>query len=584
MLSQEQVKKLIQSKSTIVHPYIDEARRQENRLFFHLVAETDNPTADQSNKIESYMVPNHKGCQEFREWVVSKYHKNMAASILLNVRNPISSTSLTQGIKNKLRRATQGEGSGMYVNFDTSDQEVSFRDRLLEINDSEFWQGQFFDLTAENPHAFIVLDYENNLPYYYVVPVEYILSAPVVNKATHEAVHILFQDLANDKRFIYIDSEYYAAYLLNDGVPTLEFERPHGLGFTPAAQITHKDKTSVNAESGCFLKTGYFTAELAKLDSYVLLSAQQEANIDAVAFPRTWAYNGTSIDEEESGGGGLDYGDVNYANDGYSDDNGSELFYKNPAKNHRIDAKGPGVRYAVALENNDMQSVIPPMGFVAPPVGAVESTEKLKDARAAEIEALVAGRTTENREAINELQVKAGVEDRQVILQGIADDMSITRSWTYQGIAKMMGIQGAVNYTYGHTFFAPSTGSMIEEIDKAKKAGLPQYVIDILQDKLTEVSLKRSPSEKTRYDIIKDLEPLNLSGIDLAAATQGALTPEELYIKANLINLIARFERENGDITRFGTEVSYYQKIQTIQKTLLTYVKDTSFPNEGEDN
>ena len=47
-----------------------------------------------------------------------------------------------------------------------------------------------------------------------------------------------------------------------------------------------------------------------------------------------------------------------------------------------------------------------------------------------------------------------------------------------------------------------------------------------------------------------------------------------MYLKANLIKFIKRFERENGSIVQFGSDITFEEKINTILNTFKNYAID----------
>ena len=66
----------------------------------------------------------------------------------------------------------------------------------------------------------------------------------------------------------------------------------------------------------------------------------------------------------------------------------------------------------------------------------------------------------------------------------------------------------------------------------------------------------------------------------------GAMTSDDLYLKANLIKFIKRFERENGSIVEFGSDITFEQKINIILNTFKNYIeneKDTEESSQESD-
>ena len=58
---------------------------------------------------------------------------------------------------------------------------------------------------------------------------------------------------------------------------------------------------------------------------------------------------------------------------------------------------------------------------------------------------------------------------------------------------------------------------------------------------------------------------------------------EDLYIKANFIKFVSKFERENGSLVEFGSDITFEQKIEIIYNTFLNYVKDETAQNDNRE-
>ena len=63
-------------------------------------------------------------------------------------------------------------------------------------------------------------------------------------------------------------------------------------------------------------------------------------------------------------------------------------------------------------------------------------------------------------------------------------------------------------------------------------------------------------------------------------AEQGVMSTEDLYIKANFTKFVSKFERENGSIVEFGSDITFQQKIDIIYNTFKNYVKDEKEQND----
>ena len=54
----------------------------------------------------------------------------------------------------------------------------------------------------------------------------------------------------------------------------------------------------------------------------------------------------------------------------------------------------------------------------------------------------------------------------------------------------------------------------------------------------------------------------------------------DLQIRINLLDFIARFEREEAPLNVFGKKLEYNKQLQAIRETLVAYAKEKSKPSE----
>jgi hypothetical protein len=61
------------------------------------------------------------------------------------------------------------------------------------------------------------------------------------------------------------------------------------------------------------------------------------------------------------------------------------------------------------------------------------------------------------------------------------------------------------------------------------------------------------------------------------------VTREDYYIHSNFTDLLGKFERENGSVVTFGSELTYDKKINRIYTTLLFYTNQ-KLPQDEQDD
>lgn len=90
---------------------------------------------------------------------------------------------------------------------------------------------------------------------------------------------------------------------------------------------------------------------------------------------------------------------------------------------------------------------------------------------------------------------------------------------------------------------------------------------------------RNNPDELERQTIMLDIEPYNnMTLAECMAAQIPLIDPTGYIIKLNFTNFVARFERENGNLCEFGSEIDYRKKIDAINATIETYAKEVKMP------
>jgi len=110
----------------------------------------------------------------------------------------------------------------------------------------------------------------------------------------------------------------------------------------------------------------------------------------------------------------------------------------------------------------------------------------------------------------------------------------------------------------------------------AKAAGMPESEIDQIYKLLIETKYKGDPQTVHKLMIENNLNPAPYSTVDESYRKRemGVMTSEDLYIKANFTKFVSKFERDNGSIVEFGSDITFQQKIDIIYNAFKNYVKD----------
>jgi len=133
-----------------------------------------------------------------------------------------------------------------------------------------------------------------------------------------------------------------------------------------------------------------------------------------------------------------------------------------------------------------------------------------------------------------------------------------------------------VHANYGTEWFLLTEKQLQELFKGAKDSGLPESEIEQIYNLLIETKYKGQPQTVRKLMIENNLNPQPYQSISecFELAKNGVMTQSDLYLKANLIKFIKRFERENGSIVQFGSDITFEQKINIILNTFKNYAND----------
>lgn len=218
--------------------------------------------------------------------------------------------------------------------------------------------------------------------------------------------------------------------------------------------------------------------------------------------------------------------------------------------------------------------------FISPDTKNLEYEDKKQKDRENDIKLNVTGYNDNlTKGAVNVQQVRSVMEDRKKPLQIMSGIASRLHEWITKTTVKLfLDADIEVSANYGTEWFLLSEQEIQMLFATAKKEGLPDSEIDKIYKLLVETKYKGQPKLIERMMIENALNPLPYKTIadckDLLSI--GAITIQNLTIKANITALISRFERENGSILEFGSQsnMTFESKIELINNTFLTYIKD----------
>ena len=182
-----------------------------------------------------------------------------------------------------------------------------------------------------------------------------------------------------------------------------------------------------------------------------------------------------------------------------------------------------------------------------------------------------------NSEAVNESQIQGSLESKTNVLLRLKINFDILHKWIINQI--VLGTYGditdvSINVNYGTEFYVYTEAEIQAVFDNAKKSQLPLSEVSEVYLQLIDTKYKGNPDKILRALMLYNIDPLPFDDWDKVKQKydSGMLTDEKFELKANFTNLVARFERENAPITKFGIKLDFDKRIDKILETIKTYL------------
>lgn len=194
-----------------------------------------------------------------------------------------------------------------------------------------------------------------------------------------------------------------------------------------------------------------------------------------------------------------------------------------------------------------------------------------------------------NSEAINEEQVAALLEKKNSILLYLASNFEKTHKFIIDTSARLLYSSGYIGsiVKYGSQFFIKSENYLSKQYAEAKTSGFAQYQLAELQKQIDRKASENNAQLSERLIILRNIEPL--PQLSIAEATDlrniGTVSDFMLLKKSNLQSYIERFERENGELTKYAIlQEDFGKRIDAINEIIDSYVNEdlTQTENNGE--
>lgn len=579
-LTPDQAQALIKTPKNIIS--IQRAKRQQDQLMFHC-----EPVTDISDFSPAY--------KEHLSWVRSfmkDEEKMVRYTALLTAPNP--NVTSTKTIFDELGKVFETDDKVLKYEFVSDEIEADANDFLSRQNLDDFWQVEAFDALRVAIASIVVVDMpsvqltDRPEPYFYFVDINNVVDVTFKDKG--EVDYLIFT--RKDKKIVVIDEKSYMVFekekdgsdYILVGEPAVHStydeatgELTEGLGYAPATSFYD----SPIAKTERINKKGPITASLSNLNWLLFWKVSKKYFDLYGAWPIIVSYKQNCTYRDEHGNE-CNEGYVNYDEFSYATGDAVSIPRQKAcpvcSKRGMI---GAGSRWTV-----DPPVDAADVDLMANPIKIIEvSNEKLEYVRDEQerleneiyMDSVGWDGDAMNAQAVNENQVAANFESKESVLDNIQKQFERVRKFVTDTQFRFRYGDYFLRSTVflGRNYFLQTVGDLTKQYNDAKNAGLPQYMIQSLRDKIARNQNRNNPEQAQRDFILSNLEPYpDMSLAQLTAMQVQFTDPDGYQIKINFNTFIQRFEREQMNIIEFASLIPFNTKISIIQSKLKDYAKE----------
>lgn len=515
---------------------------------------------------------------DFAAWVKTLIPKDKYEMFLSLFRLPVQTVALTERVFAELERVFDGRNASQQFQFldatAADDWEWYRHDHLGE---PDVWRQRIWQVVKSAINSVLVVDLPEQQqagrpePYFYTLPVEAVIDYETRDGGSLE--WIIFR--TREGRVAVFDEAAFRVYEQDKegNLAGLVRESPHDLGHCPAAFLW----TTPLSGDAPDVKASPLSSQLGSLD-WLLFFAVSKRHLDLYApYPIYSAYAADcTFANNETG----DYCDGGYLRNRQ----GHYLFLSDGSlrpcpvcSSRRIAGVGSFIEVPLPKDGQDLRN---PVTITTVDRESLDYNTEEEQRLTEAIFAGVTGKSGEvqQKEALNEQQVTSSFETQRNFLLALKANLERAMTFVDDTICRLRYGSEYVtcNINLGTEFYLYSASELQEMYKTAKEAGASDARLDALSDLLIETENRNNPVMRQRMYILKQLEPYRHMTMDELTALQGqsVVDPLQFIVKMNFSAFIDRFERENINITEFGSQLPFARKITIINKQLNSYAQE----------
>ena len=546
---------------------IERAKRQQLDIRFH--TETNMKQSDI-----------YAPTQNFLNWVRTLLPKDKYNIFLQLLKFPLSTPAVVEDVYRELERVFYSRNSSSMYQFSDSEVHEDWLNFRKQFHLNDVWKTVGWKKMQVSPNSILIIDMPTEQttdrpnPYFYWLEIEDVIDYDL--KTDTEFNWIVFKQPNN--RVAVFDDTSIRVFQLNNSrqISGLVSSALHRLGYCPARFFW---STSVN-EKNKDIKKNPITKELSNLDWLLFFSISKQ-HLDLYApYPIYSAYAADCNFENNETGDYCDGGFLRNSKDEFKILADGQVEKCPCCSEKRIAGPGSFLEVPVPKLDENIPDMRNPVQITT--IDKDSLTYNVDECTRLENKIIVSvvgsGGTVSEKEAINETQVAANFESKTSVLNALKTNFELAQKFVEDTICRLRyGSQFiSSSISWGTEFYVFTTKELYTKYEQAKKNGAATSELDAITQQILEVEYRNNPLMLQRMLILKQLEPYTHMTLDevLKLYEKGLVNENLVKLKLNFSTFIEKFERENINIVEFARNRTMRDKINSILKTLLNYVKE----------
>lgn len=562
-LQREQIREIIKkpAKTAIIRKAI----KHEARLRFHT---------------ESYIDPMDISMPftEFAEWVQKLIPKDKYKIFLSLFKFPTPNVKLTKRIYGELKRVFDGRDTAVTFQFldnTLKDNWNWYRRDVLQ--EPQVWQTKGWDALRTAINSVLIVDIPQEQmgdrpdAYFYFLRIENVID---FKSKGEDLEWIVFRQPG--KRIAAFDDTYMRLFEINEKgeIDSLISEAQHGLGYCPAKFFW----TTPLSQEQPDIKESPLSSELGGLD-WLLFFRISKRHLDLYApYPIYSAYAADCSFRNNETGDYCDGGFLRNIKGEYKVLRDGTVERCPICSEKRIAGVGSFIEVPIPRDNRpDLKD---PVTITTIDRNSLDYNTEEEKRLENEIFTNVTGGggDVQQKESINEMQVSANFEDKKTVLLNLKSNFEKAQKFVDDTICRLRYGDGFIssNINWGTEFYLYDVSDLQKIYNDAKSNGASEAHLDMISNQIIETESRNNPQRLERMFLLKQLEPYrNLKIGELQSlSNKGLIDPLLFIIKINFSDFVDRFERENINITEFGSSLPLNRKIDIINQKFIDYAKE----------